>query len=102
MATPSNLPKGAESVSLSRAVLCNDCNEITEAQNGHCPICGCKSLMALAPILNRVIPEPPEPPGCRLAFWIRTKYEPWYKQFWEVMKGGVSCGPKAESGLENK
>lgn len=54
MATPANLPhKGPESVSLSRAVLCNDCDEITAATNGHCPICGSTALVSLAKILNR-------------------------------------------------
>jgi hypothetical protein len=40
-------------VPLSRAVLCQDCNTITAATNGHCPVCGGHAVVNVGRILNR-------------------------------------------------
>lgn len=42
-----------ESIPLSRAVLCLDCQMITAATNGHCPICEGRALMNLENLLSR-------------------------------------------------
>ena len=42
-----------ESIPLAEAVLCVDCNVITRAKNGHCPVCESASLMNLANVLDR-------------------------------------------------
>jgi hypothetical protein len=40
-------------VMLDQAHLCQDCNAITAAPNGHCLRCGSQSLLAIANVLNR-------------------------------------------------
>jgi hypothetical protein len=40
-------------IPLSRAILCLDCNCITEATNEHCLACGSKSVLSLSSILDR-------------------------------------------------
>jgi rRNA maturation endonuclease Nob1 len=53
MATANHpLPKEFESVAVSRAVLCVDCEQITEARKGTCPICGSSALFSLAVLLQ--------------------------------------------------
>ncbi len=42
-----------ESIPLAEAVLCVDCNVITRAKNGHCPVCEFTSLLNLATVLDR-------------------------------------------------
>jgi hypothetical protein len=44
---------GAPIVMLDQAHLCQDCDAITAAHNGHCLRCGSQSLLALANVLNR-------------------------------------------------
>ena len=41
-----------QAVPLDRAVLCEDCRQITAAQNGHCPVCGSAALASLANFLE--------------------------------------------------
>jgi len=40
-----------DSIPLSRAVLCANCEVITAATNGHCPVCQSTALVNLATIL---------------------------------------------------
>ena len=42
-----------QSVHLGTAMLCQDCNWITGARTGTCELCGSKSLLSLANVLNR-------------------------------------------------
>lgn len=48
-----------EAVPLEKAVLCEDCRQITAATNGHCQMCGSTALMNLAKVLQRDA-KPPE------------------------------------------
>lgn len=63
MALPyNNVPgkpwKPVDSISLAHAVLCANCEQITHAENGHCPVCGSASLVNLGNLLNRGENEP--------------------------------------------
>ena len=40
-------------VMLDQAQLCQDCNAITAARNGHCLRCDSQALLSLAVVLNR-------------------------------------------------
>ena len=58
MATPHNqlverLHAPVESIPLAQAVLCVNCEVITAAKNGHCPVCESVMLLNLANILDR-------------------------------------------------
>jgi len=45
------------SIPIAQAVLCANCNCITEAKNGHCLACGSHSIVNLEKLLNHdVIP----------------------------------------------
>ncbi len=44
---------GGGIVRLDRAVLCVDCEHISEAAGERCPRCGSPSLLGLARVLNR-------------------------------------------------
>ena len=48
-----------QSVPLSRAQLCLDCQMITEANNNHCRVCQSHSTINLAKVLNRCEPVTP-------------------------------------------
>jgi hypothetical protein len=41
-----------ESIALADAVLCVDCEMVTAARNGHCPVCGCTALLNLGKVLG--------------------------------------------------
>jgi hypothetical protein len=41
-----------ESIPLDRAVLCMDCEVITMATNGHCPVCGGRGLARVQTLLH--------------------------------------------------
>lgn len=41
-----------ESIPLAEAVLCADCECITRAKNGHCPVCESKSLIRVQRLLD--------------------------------------------------
>lgn len=41
-----------EAIALSAAVLCADCEMVTAATNGHCPVCGGRALQSLAKVLH--------------------------------------------------
>jgi hypothetical protein len=43
---------GPELIPLRRAVLCLDCEQISAAQNGHCPGCGSQAVFSLAGALR--------------------------------------------------
>jgi hypothetical protein len=40
-------------IPLQNAVLCANCDVITESRNGHCVACGSPSLMSLSRVLGR-------------------------------------------------
>lgn len=42
-------------IPISRAVLCADCDAITEAQNDHCIACGSHSIVSLEKLLNHEV-----------------------------------------------
>jgi hypothetical protein len=42
-----------ESIPLSEAVLCVNCNCITRARNHHCPVCESAALIKLSEMLDR-------------------------------------------------
>lgn len=77
-------------VSLSRAVLCAECNGISDA-SGMCPKCGSAALMSLARVLNRE----PEPSGVLERMTLR--------EFQELGSTGVTLDEldKALVGREN-
>jgi len=51
------------SIPIAKAVLCANCDCVTEAKNGHCLACGSHSIVNLEKLLNHdVIPAPPPPP----------------------------------------
>ena len=39
-------------VRLQRAVLCANCEVISESKNGHCPVCGSQALLSLGKLLG--------------------------------------------------
>jgi len=41
-------------IPLAEAILCESCQQITRARNGHCPACGSTALVNLSKVLNRV------------------------------------------------
>ena len=41
-----------ESISTARAVICLDCERITEVKRDACPVCGSRALLNLATILS--------------------------------------------------
>ena len=42
-------------IPIARAVLCANCDAITEAQNGHCIACGSRSIVQLEKLLNHEV-----------------------------------------------
>jgi len=48
-------------VRLIAAVLCEDCDTITNGRNNRCELCSSKAILPLAPILNRDFPLPSKP-----------------------------------------
>jgi len=42
-----------ESIPLAEAVLCVNCECVTRARNGHCPVCESQSLVSLARLAGR-------------------------------------------------
>jgi len=41
-----------DSIPLAEAVLCANCNCVTRAKNGHCPVCESASIVNLATLLD--------------------------------------------------
>jgi rRNA maturation endonuclease Nob1 len=46
-------PLDCAQVRLAAAVLCQDCDTISDTPHPHCPACGSQSLLLLARVLNR-------------------------------------------------
>jgi len=46
-------PAQCEQIQLARAVLCQDCETISNTPHPYCPACGSQSLLQLARVLNR-------------------------------------------------
>jgi hypothetical protein len=42
-------------IPISKAILCPDCDAITEGQNGHCVACGNRSIVQLEKLLNHEV-----------------------------------------------
>ena len=42
-----------DSIPLDRAVLCLDCRMITQATNGHCPVCQSSALVRVQLLIDR-------------------------------------------------
>lgn len=42
-------------IPISRAVLCANCDCVTEAKNGHCVICGSIAIVQLEKLLNHEV-----------------------------------------------
>lgn len=49
------------SLPLSCAVLCTNCERILNSRQLRCGVCGSKAVLALATVLGREDPTPPEP-----------------------------------------
>jgi hypothetical protein len=45
--------QAVETIPLAAAILCANCECITPAKNGHCLVCGSKSVISLSVALNR-------------------------------------------------
>jgi anaerobic ribonucleoside-triphosphate reductase len=50
-------PPVVNSIQLEQAVLCTDCEIISDSPHQSCPVCGSRALMGLARILGRLQPE---------------------------------------------
>lgn len=48
------LPQPIEQIPLKDAVLCESCNVLTPAKNGHCPACGAKTIINLTTLIGEV------------------------------------------------
>ena len=44
---------------LNQAVVCMDCEEITEGRNNRCELCSSRAILVLAVVLNRTPGVPP-------------------------------------------
>lgn len=52
-ALPAMDPAKCEQIQLAKAVLCQDCETISNTPHPYCPACGSQSLLQLARVLNR-------------------------------------------------
>lgn len=52
-------PERFTSVQLDEAVLCQDCEAVSNTPYRYCPVCGSQSLLQLARVLNRETTEAP-------------------------------------------
>jgi uncharacterized paraquat-inducible protein A len=46
-----------DAVPLAEAVLCQSCQTVTRAKNGHCPICGASTLVRLTTFVPSILNE---------------------------------------------
>jgi hypothetical protein len=51
------------SMPLSRAVLCMNCERISNSRHQRCDVCGSSAILALAAVLGSQDPTPPETPA---------------------------------------
>jgi hypothetical protein len=51
-------------VPLLQAVLCADCELISEGSNGHCVACGSQAVISVSKILGGTASEPPRLASC--------------------------------------
>jgi hypothetical protein len=49
------------SMPLSRAMLCTNCERVSNSRQLRCGVCGSDAVLALATVLGREDPAPPEP-----------------------------------------
>ncbi len=56
-----NIDPDLVSMPLSRAVLCTNCERVSNSRNLRCDVCGSGAVLVLATILDREEPTPPEP-----------------------------------------
>ena len=49
------------SVPLSRAMLCTNCERVSNSRQLRCGVCGSSTVLALATVLGGEDPTPPEP-----------------------------------------
>jgi hypothetical protein len=56
-----NIDPDFVSMPLSRAVLCTNCEWVSNSRNLRCDVCGSGAVLVLATILDREDPTPPEP-----------------------------------------
>jgi hypothetical protein len=58
-----NIDPDFVSMPLSRAVLCTNCERVSNSRNLRCDVYGSGAILALETILDREDPTPPEPPS---------------------------------------
>jgi hypothetical protein len=58
-------PARCEQIALAQAVLCQDCETVSNTPHRYCPACGSQSLLQLARVLNRQQKDAPP----KLAPW---------------------------------
>jgi hypothetical protein len=56
-----NIDPDLVSMPLSRAVLCTNCERVSNSRNFRCDVCGSGAVLALQTILDHEDPTPPEP-----------------------------------------
>jgi hypothetical protein len=57
-----NIDPELVSMPLSRAVLCTNCERVSNSRHQRCDVCGSGAILALAAVLGSPDPRPPEPP----------------------------------------
>jgi hypothetical protein len=59
------------SMPLSRAVLCTNCERVSNSRNLRCDVCGSGAVLGLQTILDHEDPTPPEPSSPLAAYAVR-------------------------------
>ena len=62
----------ANLVSLRKAVLCANCDVISDGENGHCVACGSQALLSLSRLLGCAVESDPLPLGLSQEFATRN------------------------------